>query len=548
MKKQSKRSSKSDPLLEDTWNKNTTTYQSIAECGYESDGRSVSSADLTSTRFRLLTATSSDEQLDDDGTTTTSDEVRFILKNSLPITLTFFMEYSMTIISLFIIGHLRCASELASASLAVMTYNITGLSVIEGLASSLDTFCSQAYGAQKYSKVGLYFLRCSAMIIVASVFLIGPWWYSSIWLGYLIPEKNLLGHVQQYLRIMTAGIPGIVLFETGKRYLQAQGHFKPSTYVLVIVVPVNILLVTLFTKWFGFVGAPVGIVISQWLMALLLLTYALYFIPQTSQCWYPFTDSWFHFKRVFSNWRPMCRLAFPGLMMIEAEYLSFEVLTIMSTYFGVKAIAAQTVIANIGSLVYQIPFAMGCVVSTRIANHIGMSLPRNAKTAVKATYYVSCLVGVGNLLLIALFNKPLARMFTKDEEVIELAHSVSYILALNQLYDAFTTFGTAILRGQGRQRLGGVWNIIAYYFFAIPLSGWLAFGPLHMELIGLWLGCGAGILLLSVVFSWYIYSSSWDNIVRDFLQREAEDLEIDIESMASASTSASVFSQSENEI
>ena len=347
---------------------------------YESDGLSVLSEDAVMNRYRIMSPDAYHEEDDEDDfneelmeLTSVSKEMQYILSNSLLITLTFLMEYSLTIISLFVVGHVCTTSDaLASASLAVMTYNITGLAFIEGMATSLDTFCSQAYGAHKYTKVGLYAFRCASMIMIGILPVVVSWWFSSYWLKYLIPEYEILPQVQLFLRIISLGLPGLILFETGKRFLQAQGHFQAGTYALSMTVPINICLVLYFTKTFGFIGAPIGIVFSQWFMAFFLFFYCKYWKPETLVCWYPVFESWFHFKRLFARWKPMWKLAFPSLLMIEAEYLSFEVLTIMSTHFGVKAIAAQSVISNIGSLIYQIPFAMGCVVSTRVANYIGM--------------------------------------------------------------------------------------------------------------------------------------------------------------------------------
>ena len=41
----------------------------------------------------------------------------------------------------------------------------------------------------------------------------------------------------------------------------------------------------------------------------------------------------------------MVRLALPGLVMIEAEVLAFEILTLAASYFGTTHLAAQSVLA-----------------------------------------------------------------------------------------------------------------------------------------------------------------------------------------------------------
>jgi len=46
------------------------------------------------------------------------------------------------------------------------------------------------------------------------------------------------------------------------------------------------------------------------------------------------------------NWLPMIRLALPGLLMVEAECLAFEILTLAASYFGTSHLAAQVRIAE----------------------------------------------------------------------------------------------------------------------------------------------------------------------------------------------------------
>ena len=77
----------------------------------------------------------------------------------------------------------------------------------------------------------------------------------------------------------------------------------------------------------------------------------------------------------------MIRLAIPGMIMIEAEYLAFEVLTLASSRFGPEALAAQSILATLGSVAYQLPFALSIAASTRIANLIGAGLVQAAVTS-----------------------------------------------------------------------------------------------------------------------------------------------------------------------
>ncbi len=79
----------------------------------------------------------------------------------------------------------------------------------------------------------------------------------------------------------------------------------------------------------------------------------------------------------------MIRLALPGMIMIEAEYFAFEILTLASGQFGTSELAAQSILVTVTSTTYQIPFPMSIGASTRVANLIGAKLPDAAKTCAR---------------------------------------------------------------------------------------------------------------------------------------------------------------------
>lgn len=96
--------------------------------------------------------------------TTWQRETKVLFRYSAPLILTFFLQYSLTIASIFTVGHLGTV-ELAAVSLASMTANITGYAIYHGLATSLDTLCAQAYGSGRKKLVGLQTQRmvCSPL-------------------------------------------------------------------------------------------------------------------------------------------------------------------------------------------------------------------------------------------------------------------------------------------------------------------------------------------------------------------------------------------------
>lgn len=153
--------------------------------------------------------------------------------------------------TVLVAGRLGTA-ELAAASLASMFSNITGLAIYEGLATSLDTLTSQAFGAGKKHLVGLHVQRMIALTLLVTI-PIGMIWICSPWiLARLVPEKEVAYLAGDFLRFYLIGAPGYGVFEAVKRFTQAQGDFVGPMTTALVCAPLNI-----FWNWLlVFVSEP----------------------------------------------------------------------------------------------------------------------------------------------------------------------------------------------------------------------------------------------------------------------------------------------------
>ncbi|SGZ52942.1 CIC11C00000001777 [Sungouiella intermedia] len=115
------------------------------------------------------------------------DQIIFLGRNSAPLIVTLFLQYSITVFAIFSVGQLG-KEELAAVSLATITYNV-GNSIFNGMATSLDTFCAQAHGSGNHRLVGMYFQRGTAMIMVTSIPVIIFWCFSASVLQFIVPQK-----------------------------------------------------------------------------------------------------------------------------------------------------------------------------------------------------------------------------------------------------------------------------------------------------------------------------------------------------------------------
>jgi multidrug resistance protein, MATE family len=267
-----------------------------------------------------------------------------------------------------------------------MTANATGYSVYQGMSTALETLCGEAVGSKNKLLVGLYFQQMVLLLWLLTIPIGIVWYNAGEILSSIIPHRDTAQLAGDYLRILLWGCPGYAAFEAGKKYLQAQGIFHAATYVLAVVAPLNV-LVSWLLVWklrMGFLGAPIAAALTNNLCPLLLFLYVLFIDGR--ECWNGVT------VKAFRNWGTMIKLALPGFIMLEAEYVAFELLTLGASQLSNTELAAQSIVSPLIALTFQAPASLAVTASTMIATAIG------AKSVVRARSLAKVCPGIVSLL------------------------------------------------------------------------------------------------------------------------------------------------------
>jgi Na+-driven multidrug efflux pump len=182
---------------------------------------------------------------DDDG-----DEVswrrewRRLIQDTSPLALSALLECSLSTVSIIAVGRLGTI-ELGAASMASMLANFTGYMIYHGLAAALDTLCIQEFDTGMLHLVAIHFQRMVYLLLAITVPIIVLWSYAEQILPNILSNEETAILAGRYLRIIAWGTPGYALYEAAKRYIQAQGVYSASSYVLSVCAPVNA-----FLNWF----------------------------------------------------------------------------------------------------------------------------------------------------------------------------------------------------------------------------------------------------------------------------------------------------------
>ncbi|KAI5864920.1 MATE efflux family protein [Durotheca rogersii] len=460
-----------------------------------------------------------DNDNDNDDDDHWGSELRLLVKYSLPLVATYLLQYSHSVITTFVAGHLS-SDDLAAASIGMTTMNIVGYAAVEGMATALDTLCAQAYGSGNLAGVGLHVQR---MLLFAALAIlpIGAFWvFSPAILGLFVRQPHLAAAAGSFLRVSLVGLPGYAAFEVGKRFLQAQGNFGAAMVAILLCAPANAVLSWYFAfpLGMGLDGAALGAALANDLRPLLLLAYVLAPCGRWSRrCW----GSGRGFSRdALTGWGPMVGLSVAGTLVNLGEWAAFEIVTFSTSYLGTEYLAAQSILTTISVVAWHVPFSVSVAVSTRVGHLIGAGRLARARRA--AALYAVVFVAIGAADGAAMFalRDRLPALFSDDARVRRLAAGSMLAVAAFQVIDAVICCTNGLLRGLGRQSVAA-WVVFAVnYLGAVPLAVWLELGSPTWRLDGAWAGLGAGMVLIAVVEALYMKALRWQDCVASAKIRE----------------------------
>ncbi|KAL0486892.1 sodium-driven multidrug efflux pump [Acrasis kona] len=433
-----------------------------------------------------------------------------------PLAVTFVSLMGMQFVDMIFLGNLGKKEYLAGAALST-AFGYCVLYPVFGTTAAQETLVSQAKGLGNVFVMRVVFVRS---IIISSILCIPITLLFSfsgeIFTLLVKKEEESAGLVVQYARSYTLLlIPGIwpfVMFRVLLSFMTSQNIVYPPMIVGVASNLVNILLNVLLVvgvgyQGLGFDGAAIATCISRWITILLLGGYMYYnkgdiTIKQVKEI-----------CREALKWRGLLeyiKLAIPGGLMLAFEVWGFEITSILSSLMGSVALAAHAALINTTALTFMIPLSISTSTGVRIGQRLGSNDPSGAKqTCWMAVLFATVFMSI-NACSLVVFRFYIARLFTDDEQVIQVVGKNAYIAALFQLFDGVQVTLGGALRGIGKQSIGAAMTFVSYYVVGIPI-GCLCGFYFKWGLVGLWFGLLMGLSTIAIILLCYVvFLVSWE--------------------------------------
>lgn len=299
---------------------------------------------------------------------------------------------------------------------------------------------------------------------------------------------------QGYASAVAWGMPGACLFLVSRCLIEGLGDTRPTMYVQIGGLVVNGFLdyVLMFGK-FGFpamgaVGTGWATATVFWVQALLIGVYMLHLVHGPK-------------LPIFRRFRPprlsalidLLRVGLPIAGGILMEVGLFAATTLLIARLGTVALAAHQVALNFASITFMVPLGIGIATSVRVGQQVGAGRADRAQVA----GWAGIVMGTGFMSVAALFMflAPgwIARLYSSETPVVELAIELLFFAALFQLFDGIQVVTAGALRGFKDTLVPMILAFLAYWVVALPIAVLLAF-VLDYGPRGMWAGLGIGLL------------------------------------------------------
>ncbi|CAI8613421.1 unnamed protein product [Vicia faba] len=386
-----------------------------------------------------------------------------------PMVATTVLQYLLQVVSVMMVGHLSQLS-LSSVAIATSLTNVSGFSILSGMAGGLETLCGQAYGAGEFEKFGMY--THSAVISLTMV-------CAPITMIWIFMDKILI----------LIGQDTTISYEARTYAL----WLIPALFASAILKPLT-----------RHIGAAISFSLGTWLNVLILLCFAKYS--------YACEKTRVSFStKAFLGIRDFFRLAVPSAAMVCLKWWACELLVLLAGLFQDPKLETSvlSICLTISTLHFTISYGLGAATSTRVSNELGAGNPKAVRFSVCTAMFLAIAEALIITAILLGCRHILGYAYTNDTMVVHYVALMTPLLCASIFTDSLQAVLSGVARGSGWQHVGAYVNLGAFYLVGVPIGVVLGFVA-HFRAKGLWIGIVAGSIVQTLFLFIITALTNWN--------------------------------------
>lgn len=425
-------------------------------------------------------------------TYTTSQKLRQLIGILMPIYVSQLAGAAIQVVDAMMSGQYS-AVDLAGVAIGANIWApvMTGVS---GVLVAVTPIIAQHLGAGRHREVprvvlqGLYL----SMALSLAVILAG-----AAGLPFVLDRMDLAPDVRAnaygYLIALSWGIFPAFSHTVLRCFIDALGLTRVTMMVTLVAFPVNVLLnyVLIFGKWglpaLGGVGAGYASALTYWVVFAIAVAITVRKRPIAD-----FKVFRGPFRLSPAAWWEQLRIGVPLGLSIALEVGVFSAVGLLMSRFGTLVIAAHQSAISFGTLIYMFPLSVSQALTIVVGFEVGAGRIPDAVQYRRLGMRISLSFAACLMLTLWLFSEQVARLYTRDPELLPLLQSFLVYVIFFQLSDAVAAPIQGTLRGYKDVNIVLALALMAYWCIGLPvgytLATWTELGP-----YGYWIGLISGL-------------------------------------------------------
>lgn len=395
-----------------------------------------------------------------------------LVKLAWPIGMENLLNMSLMWVDSIIINHKLGTEAFAAVQMSGQLMNMITL-ILSVVAAGASIVISHQVGAGERQEAGDTANQSIGTAVLVSVgigaliYTAGPWLLHTLGAREAVHTQGVV-----FMRTLAMFMPSVGLLAILGAVLRASGDTRGPMMVTLLVNILNAGLNYLFV-WgvpalgfaggMGLHGSALGTSLARCAGALLML----YMLMRRSEL--PIRIARFFRFRVQVLWR-VARMGIPGAL----EWISWQssqlVMTAIIAPLGTTVIAARGITGQTEVFTFLPGSALGVAASILVGQLMGAKRRDDAvATGRRAlTYGVIAMVSLGVVLFI--FPRQIASIFTQDEAVLDVAVSALRVAAMYKAGQCINIICGGIYRGAGNPQWPTVLTTIGTWSMSVPLA------------------------------------------------------------------------------
>eukprot|EP00486_Rosalina_sp_Unknown_P015381 CAMPEP_0201593302 /NCGR_PEP_ID=MMETSP0190_2-20130828/190948_1 /ASSEMBLY_ACC=CAM_ASM_000263 /TAXON_ID=37353 /ORGANISM="Rosalina sp." /LENGTH=424 /DNA_ID=CAMNT_0048052441 /DNA_START=86 /DNA_END=1357 /DNA_ORIENTATION=+ len=392
-----------------------------------------------------------------------SQEVKLNFTRCMLISFQMLCELGAIIVAIIFVGQLPdSALYLSGVGFARTFVNVTGTAMAWGFTTSLFTLLPQSIGAGHTRHATIHIQRSFYIVSIISALLSVAQFFAGDIMVAIGQPAELKPIVNTYSRLLIPYIFLTAYSAIWMRLIQSLDMNVALTWCALLLLASCPPLTWFFMYYLecGYWGAAIGQICVMLIFNVALIVtlirkgYGYIFVPL------PLSTIW-TYKGIYQY----LALAIPGLFQNAFEWIIEEVAVILAGYVINPTIALSTTVILSNLFLIVISFSVGICNATniRVGKYIGQGNVKDGQRAARVGVMIAIFIMVLIALIFFFGKRALIRVYTDDEQTIDLASKVMGIMVAYSCGCIILQTVGGIYRGLGIQKIAAVFVFVSYW-------------------------------------------------------------------------------------